>query len=82
MLRASMPRNNAIIVADLVGKLAMLRFECAKCGRSGRYRLDKLAPNKSLIEFRLELTADCPRKIANKMTDQCGACCPDIPKVL
>ena len=34
-----MPREGAIIFADLIGKLDMLRIECAKCGRSGRYRL-------------------------------------------
>ena len=77
-----MPRNNAIIASDLFGKLTMLRVECAKCERAGRYRLDKFAPDKSLIEFRLELTANCPRKIANKMTDQCGTSRPDIPMVL
>ena len=77
-----MPSNGSLIVSDLFGKLTMLRFACDKCGRAGRYRLDKLAPDKSLVEFRLELTADCPRRIANRMNDQCGAHCPDIPKVL
>ena len=33
-----MPREGAIIFGDLIGKLEMLRIECAKCGR-GRYRL-------------------------------------------
>jgi hypothetical protein len=32
-----MPRDGAIIFRDLVGKLAVLRIECDKCGRSGRY---------------------------------------------
>ena len=36
-----MPRE-AIIFGDLIGKLDMLRVECAKCGRSGRYRLADL----------------------------------------
>src|SRR6266516_4005783 len=32
----------AIIFGDLIGKLEMLRVECPKCGRSGRYRLADL----------------------------------------
>jgi hypothetical protein len=31
-----MPRDGAIIFGDLIGKLDVLRIECAKCGRSGR----------------------------------------------
>ena len=37
-----MPRDGAIIFRDLVGKLEVLRLECDKCGRHGRYRLDRL----------------------------------------
>jgi hypothetical protein len=33
-----MPRDGAIIFNDLIGKLDVLRIECPKCGRSGRYR--------------------------------------------
>jgi hypothetical protein len=36
------PREGAIIFRDLVGKLDVLRIECDKCGRRGRYRLDRL----------------------------------------
>jgi hypothetical protein len=37
-----MPRDGAIILGDLIGKLDMLPIECSKCGRSGRYRLADL----------------------------------------
>ena len=37
-----MPRDGAIIFSDLVGKLDMLRVACDKCGRAGRYRLNRL----------------------------------------
>jgi hypothetical protein len=39
---ALMPREGAIIFRDLVGKLEVLNVECAKSGRRGRYRLDRL----------------------------------------
>jgi hypothetical protein len=34
-----MPRDGAIIFGDLIGKLDVLRVECAKCGRAGQYEL-------------------------------------------
>ncbi len=36
------PSDGAIIFGDLIGKLDILRIECPKCGRSGRYRLADL----------------------------------------
>jgi hypothetical protein len=37
-----MPREGAIIFRDLAGKLDALNIECDKCGRRGRYWLDRL----------------------------------------
>ena len=37
-----MPRDGAITFRDIVGKLAVLRITCDKCGRSGQYRVDRL----------------------------------------
>jgi hypothetical protein len=37
-----MPREGAVIVRDLIGKLEVLRVECDKCGRCGMYHLDRL----------------------------------------
>ena len=37
-----MRRDGAIIFRDLVGNLDVLNVECDKCGRRGRYRLDRL----------------------------------------
>jgi hypothetical protein len=37
-----MPRDGAIIFRDLVGKLEVLNVECDKCGRRGRYLIDRL----------------------------------------
>jgi hypothetical protein len=34
-----MPRDGSLTPADLIGKLEVLRVECEKCGRSGRYRV-------------------------------------------
>src|SRR5215475_15630260 len=61
-----MPREGAIIFRDLVGKLDVLNVECEKCGRRGRYRLDRLIEQYGIDAklFDFEPEADCPRKIA------------------
>jgi hypothetical protein len=40
--RTMMPRPLGTTFADLLGKLQMLRVECSKCGRFGRYPLHRL----------------------------------------
>jgi hypothetical protein len=81
-----MPREGAIIFRDLVGKLDVLNVECAKCGRRGRYHLDRLIERygieAKLFDWTDEITADCPRKQALNLNDMCGARCPDLPKVV
>ena len=82
----AMPRDGAIIFADLIGKLEVLRVSCDKCGRDGRYSLTYLTVDRGrdgkVIDWLDELTADCPKKIAHNMNDPCGARCPQLPKVL
>jgi hypothetical protein len=62
------PRNGALIFRDIAGKLDLLQIECAQCGRAGRYRVGRPIAARgvdvSVIEWRLELTANCPRRIA------------------
>jgi hypothetical protein len=81
-----MPRGGAITFRDIVGKLTVLRITCVKCGRSGQYRLDRLIMrygiDAKLFDWLDEITADCPSKQAKNLNDQCGARCPDLPKVV
>jgi hypothetical protein len=81
-----MPRGGAITFRDIAGKLSMLRIECAKCGRSGRYRMDRLIAeygiDATLPDFQSKMTADCPRRIDFRFNDVCAARMPDLPKVV
>jgi hypothetical protein len=81
-----MPRDGAIIFRDIVGKLAVLRVTCDKCGRSGQYRIDPLIMrygiDAKLFEWSDKITADCPRRQARNLNDQCGARCLDLSKVV
>jgi hypothetical protein len=71
-----MPRDGAIIFGDLIGKLDVLRIECAKCGRSGRYRLTDLlmryGRNGKVFAFTEDVTGNCTRKQARSDSDLCA----------
>lgn len=81
-----MPRDGAIVLGDLIGKLDVLRVSCDKCERDGSYGLARLINQRGrdakVIDWLDELTAECPKKIARNMNDPCGARCPDLPKIL
>ena len=79
-----MPREGAITFRDIVGNLTVLRITCDKCGRSGQYRVDRLIMRYGIDAklFDWEPEADCPRKVARNLNDQCGARCPDLSKVV
>jgi hypothetical protein len=66
-----MPRDGSLTPRDLVEKLDMLRVECEKCGRSGRYRVLKLAEqigwDGKLTDWLYNITADCPRQALHSL---------------
>jgi hypothetical protein len=75
--------DGAITFRNIVGKLTVLRIQCEKCGRSGQYRLTaRYGIDAKLFDWLDEITADCPRKQAENLNDQCAARCPDLPKVV
>jgi hypothetical protein len=81
-----MPRDDAIIFGDLIGKLDMLRVAYDKCGRDGCYGLAKLIDKRGhdgkIVDWLDAITADCPKKSVQNMSERCGARCPDVPRVL
>ena len=80
-----MPRDGAILFGDLVGKLDVLTVACGSCSRVGRYALARLVADRGrdakIVDWLDEITADCPKKLARRLSDRCGARCPDLPKV-
>jgi hypothetical protein len=67
------PREDAIMFGDLIGKLDMLRVECPKCGRSGRYRLADLmmryGRSEKLFAFMDDVAGNCARRRARSDSD-------------
>ena len=81
-----MPSDGAITFSYLIGKLDVLQVACDKCGRKGRYAVARLieqrGPDAKVIDWLAEITADCPKKRACNMSDQCAARRPDLPRVM
>ena len=81
-----MPRDGAIILSDLIGKLDAVRVRCEKCGRDGRYQLANLIEERGrdgkIVDWLDALTAHCPVRKAHNWNDQCAARCPELAKVL
>ena len=71
--------HGAFSLAEAATRLTMIRLECSKCGRFGRYRIDKLiakyGPDISLPDLRHEL-AQCHRR--GNMSDPCQVSYVDV----
>ena len=64
-----------------------LRIECRKCGRFGRYRVDRLIERYGLdapvSAWGDALTKDCPRRADLAFEQRCfGPSYPDLQKLL
>jgi hypothetical protein len=81
-----MPRYGALTFGGLACKLDMLRVSCAKCDRKGRYSVRWLIEDHGrdgkVTDWLTTITADCPRKRSIDMSNQCGALCPELARVL
>jgi len=74
-----------LIFGDIEGKLDMLRVECTKCARKGRYHVHKLIEKygrkANMMKWKEQLNGDCPRRDP-RLHDCCDLVCPDLPKNL
>lgn len=79
---SSSPPSTSISFADIAGRLAKLRVECAKCGRAGVYSVARLVRecggDTAITDWIAEVSADCPRRRANQLYNLCGARCPGL----
>ena len=59
-----MPGRSYIIFGDIEGKLDVLRVECTKCARKGRYSvrrlIEKYGRRANLMKWNEQLNGDCP----------------------
>jgi hypothetical protein len=71
---------------DIEGKLDVLRVECTRCPRKGRYSVAKLIETHgrggNMMKWREGLNGDCPQRDAHALHERCDLVCWDLPKVL
>jgi len=81
----AMPRNYPTF-GDIEGKLDVLRVECTKCPRKGRYSvprlIEKYGRKANMMKWKEQLNGDCPKRDAHQLQERCDLICPDVPKVL
>ena len=81
-----MAARTYLVFGDIEGKLDVLRVECTKCPRKGRYGVSKLIEKygrkANMMKWKEQLNGDCPRRDAHSMHERCDLICPDLPKVL
>jgi hypothetical protein len=74
------------IFGDIEGKLTVLRVECTRCPRKGRYNVAKLIAqygrHGNMTKWMSDLRGDCPNRTHPQMQERCDLICPDLPKVL
>src|SRR5260370_41909997 len=75
-----------LVFGDIDGKLDVLRVECARCQRKGRYSvrrlIEKYGRNANMMKWKEQLNGDCPKRDAPQLHDRCDRICPDLPKEL
>ena len=75
-----------LVFGDIQGKLTMLRIECTRCERKGRYSVAKLIEKHGrrghLTRWVSDLKGDCPKREVHALHERCDVICPDLSKVL
>jgi hypothetical protein len=69
-----MPRSGAVTLSDL--REPRLTLACEPCGRRGVYSVERLYDKHGdahLPDLLNLLSAACPKRMANSMTDRCKA---------
>ena len=80
-------RRGYVSLGEIAAKLRVLRIECDRCGRFGRYRTDKLVAryggDASIEPLQDDITADCPRRrdATIELGAGCAPLCPDLSKI-
>jgi hypothetical protein len=86
LVEAVMAHRDYLAFGDIEAKLDMLRVECTRCPRVGRYSVAKLIASHgregNMAEWLWGLKQDCPRREAHMFAERCDLRCPDMPKVL
>ena len=63
-----------LVFEDIEGKLDVLRVECTRCQRKGRYSvrrlIEKFGRQANMMKWREQLNGDCHKRDAPQMHDR------------
>jgi len=69
-----MPARSYLIFGDIEGKLDVLRVECTKCARKGRYSvrrlIEKYGRKANMMKWKEQLNGDCPKRDAHGLHER------------
>jgi len=69
-----------LLFGDIEDKLDVLRVECTKCARKGRYSVAKLIEKYgrkgNMMKWKEQLNGDCPKHDAHSLHKRCDLLCP------
>jgi hypothetical protein len=84
-VRASIARSY-LTFGDIEGKLDMLRIECTRCDRKGRYSVAKLIARHGRRGTMMKVERAAQRRLSEAgcahLSERCDLLCRDLPKVL
>lgn len=82
---ATSPPFGVVTLGQVAARLAALEVSCNRCDWRGRLRTARLVaehgPALPIPELLRIISADCPRRVANRAHDVCGAHLPDLARL-
>ncbi len=79
------PLRSVVLLGEIADQLPVLEIACNRCDRRGRlYSASLIAQHGAdmpLPDLLRRLSADCPRRVAGKVHDVCGAHFPGLERV-
>lgn len=79
------PIRGALLLGEVAAQLPVLEVACTRCERLGRLYTDRLVAqhgaNIPMPELLRLLSADCPKRLAGRWHDICGAHFPVLERL-
>ena len=80
-----MPAGGSILLGEVAQHLASVDIACNFCPRRGKANVGRLmgehGPNMSIPTLLRIWTADCPRRLAERIAEPCGVHLPELADV-
>jgi hypothetical protein len=80
-----MPAYGAILLGEVAQHLATVHISCNFCSRQGKASIIRLmhehGPDMPIPDLLRMLSHDCPRRLAARISEPCGAHLPELADI-